>query len=315
MRLPADMPTFLKKILRWHALTLVLLIAVLPQTACAQDLPGYKPVLWEYLKTICAFGPRPPGSPGHRMLQAYIKAVGGKYADEVREQPFTFQKENSTPVSMMNIELVFHGTSRKRPILLGAHYDTRPFADSETDPYSQKFPILGANDGGSGTAVLLALAQYLHAHPPVRPVRLVFFDGEDYGAKFSSDYFLGSKHYAAQLNKKDRGEWPYCVLIIDMVGDKELEIARETYSNENASWLIKMIVESAQKLKVTQFLTQPKHTVRDDHLPFIKIGVPAAVLIDFDYPYWHTLQDTLDKCSPESLFAVFSVVVDAMVKI
>ncbi len=315
MRLPADMPTFLKKILQWHALTLVLLISVLPKTAGAQDLPGYKPILWEYLETICAFGPRPPGSPGHMMLQAYIKAVGGKYADEVREQPFTFQKGNRPPVSMVNIELVFHGTSGKRPILLGAHYDTRPFADSETDPYLRKFPILGANDGGSGTAVLLALAQYLHTHPPERPVRLVFFDGEDYGAKFSSDYFLGSKHYAAQLNKKDRKEWPYCVLIIDMVGDRELEIARETYSAENASWLLKLITESAQKLKVTQFLTQPKHTVRDDHLPFIQIGIPAAVLIDFDYPYWHTLADTLDKCSPESLFAVFSVVVDALGKI
>jgi Zn-dependent M28 family amino/carboxypeptidase len=143
----------------------------------------------------------------------------------------------------------------------------------------------------------------------------VFFDGEDYGVKFSSDYFLGSKHYAAQLKNKDRKEWPYCVLIIDMVGDKQLQIARETYSAENASWLLKMIDESAQKLKVPQFFNPPKHTVRDDHLPFITIGVPAAVLMDFDYPYWHTLQDTLDKCSPESLFAVFSVVVDVMKRI
>ncbi len=309
------MPSPFSKTSRLIVLVAFLMVSSLPEAAASQDLKGYKPILWEYLETICAFGPRPPGSPGHKKLQAYIKAMGGKYADEVREQPFTFQKGNRPPVSMVNIELVFHGTSGKRPMLLGAHYDTRPFADAETDPYSQKLPILGANDGGSGTAVLLALAQYLHAHPPKRPVRLVFFDGEDYGVKFSNDYFLGSKHYAAQLNKKDRREWPYCVLIIDMVGDKDLEIARETYSNENASWLLKMIVESAQKLKVTQFLTQPKHTVRDDHLPFIKIGVPAAVLIDFDYPYWHTLQDTLDKCSPESLYAVFSVVVDAMKKI
>ncbi len=305
----------LKKTLRWNILLVVLLISVLPKTVGSQDLPGYKPILWEYLEAICAFGPRPPGSPGHMILQAYIKAVGGKYADEVREQEFTFQKPGGPAVEMVNIELVFHGKTKKAPLLLGTHYDTRPFADKEQDPFAQRLPILGANDGGSGTAVLLALAQYLHTHPPERPVRLVFFDGEDYGVVGSSDYFLGSKHYAAQLKNKDRRQWPYCVLIIDMVGDKQLQIIRETYSAENASWLLKMIGESAQKLEVPQFLNQPKQTVRDDHLPFIKIGVPAAVLMDFDYPYWHTLQDTLDKCSPESLFAVFSVVVDAMKKI
>ncbi len=315
MRNSSDMLMILKKTLRWNVLLVVLLISVLPKTVGSQNLPGYKPILWEYLEAICAFGPRPPGSPGHMILQAYIKAVGGKYADEVREQEFTFQKPGQPAVEMVNIELVFHGKTKKAPLLLGTHYDTRPFADKEPDPFAQRLPIVGANDGGSGTAVLLALPQYLHAHPPERPVRLVFFDGEDYGAEGSSDYFLGSKHYAAQLRNKDRREWPYCVLIIDMVGDKQLQIIRETYSAENASWLLKMIDASAQKLKVPQFVNQPKHTVRDDHLPFINIGVPAAVLMDFDYPYWHTLEDTLDKCSPESLFAVFSVVVDAMGKI
>ena len=131
--------------------------------------------------------------------------MGKKYADEIREQIFTFQQPGGPTLDMVNIELVFHGKTKKAPLLLGAHYDTRPFADEEKDPYSQKLPIVGANDGGSGTAVLLALAQYLHAHKPERPVRLVFFDGEDYGAKFSSNYFLGSKHYAAQLEKAKTG--------------------------------------------------------------------------------------------------------------
>jgi Zn-dependent M28 family amino/carboxypeptidase len=292
-----------------------LVVAILPGIAVSGELKGYQQTLWKHLEAVVAVGPRPPGSPALEKLRGYIRSVGKKYADEVREQKFTFQKLGGPSVAMVNIELVFHGKSKKAPLLLGAHYDTRPFADEEKDPYSRQFPIVGANDGGSGTAVLLALAQYLHAHKPGRPVRLVFFDGEDYGVKHSSDYFLGSKHYAAQLKKADRKEWPYCVLIIDMVGDKDLQIVRETYSAENASWLLKMIDESAQKLKVPQFSNQSKVTVRDDHLPFIKIGVPAAVLMDFDYPYWHTLQDTLDKCSPESLFAVFSVVVDAMGKI
>jgi glutaminyl-peptide cyclotransferase len=307
--------SFYSKILQLPVLVVFLVFIILPGAAASGDLKGYKQTLWRHLEAICAFGPRPPGSPALEKLRGYIRSVGKKYADEIREQKFTFQQPGGPTVAMVNIELVFHGKTKKAPLLLGAHYDTRPFADKEPDPFAQQLPILGANDGGSGTAVLLALAQYLHAHPPERPVRLVFFDGEDYGAEGSSDYFLGSKHYAAQLKHADRREWPYCVLIIDMVGDKELQIVRETYSAENASWLLEMIAESAEKLKVSQFLNQPKHTVRDDHLPFIKIDVPAAVLMDFDYPYWHTLQDTLDKCSPESLYAVFSVVVDAMGKI
>jgi glutaminyl-peptide cyclotransferase len=304
----------LHKFIRWSIL-IFSMVAILPGTAASGDLKGYQQTLWKHLEAVVTLGPRPPGSPALEKLRGYIRSVGNKYADEIREQEFTFQLPGGPTVSMVNIELVFHGKNRKAPLLLGAHYDTRPFADKETNPLAQRLPILGANDGGSGTAVLLALAQYLHAHKPERPVRLVFFDGEDYGVEGSSDYFLGSKHYAAQLKNNDRREWPYCVLIIDMVGDRDLEIARETYSVENASWLVAMIVKSAQNLKVPQFLNQPKHTVRDDHLPFINIGVPAAVLMDFDYPYWHTLEDTLDKCSPESLFAVFSVVVDAMGKI
>lgn len=292
-----------------------LLVVLLPGTAISENLKGYQQTLWNHLEAVVAVGPRPPGSPAIKKLRGYIRSVGEKYADEIREQKFTFQKPGQPTIKLINIELVFHGKTKKAPLLVGAHYDTRPFADEEEDPYARKIPIVGANDGGSGTAVLLALAQYLHAHKPERPVRLVFFDGEDYGLKHSSDYFLGSKHYASQLNKADRKEWPYCVLIIDMVGDRDLNIARETYSAENASWLIDLIAKSAKKLKVSQFQNPPKHTVRDDHLPFIKIGVPAAVLMDFDYPYWHTHQDTLDKCSPESLYAVFSVVVDAMGKI
>ena len=308
------MTTFYK-LFGWKILIFLLMITLLPGVVLSQDLKGYQKTLWNHLEAVVAVGPRPPGSPALEKLRNYIRSVGKQYADEIREQKFSFGRRGGPTVAMVNIELVFHGKTKKAPLLLGAHYDTRPFADKEQDTYSQKFPIVGANDGGSGTAVLLAIAQYLHEHKPNRPVRLVFFDGEDYGREGSSDYFLGSKHYAAQLKQKDRREWPYSVLIIDMVGDRELHIARETYSVENASWLIELIAKSAEKLNVAQFRNPPKHTVRDDHLPFIKIGVPAAVVMDFDYPYWHTLQDTLDKCSSESLYAVFSVVVDAMGKI
>jgi acetylornithine deacetylase/succinyl-diaminopimelate desuccinylase-like protein len=176
------LPPFYSKAFRLLVLVVFLGFIALPGTAVSGDLKGYQQTLWKHLEAICAIGPRPPGSPALEKLRGYIRSVGKKYADEIREQKFTFQKPGGPAVAMVNIELVFYGKTKKAPLLLGAHYDTRPFADEEDDPYSRKFPILGANDGGSGTAVLLALAQYLHAHKPERPVRLVFFDGEDYGA-------------------------------------------------------------------------------------------------------------------------------------
>jgi Zn-dependent M28 family amino/carboxypeptidase len=188
---------------------------------------------------------------------------------------------------MVNLELQFAGTKGGAPILIGSHFDTRPFADQETDPEKQIQPIIGANDGGSSTALLLGLAHYLFQHPPPRPIHLVFFDGEDYGASGSGLNLLGSTHYAQSLFKQDRKSWPHWVLVIDMIGDKDLQIFKETYSLKSSGRFLDKIYSIAEKKKIT-------------------------VLIDFDYPYWHTLEDTLDKCSPESMISVFSVVTEAI---
>ncbi|NIS85614.1 MAG: M28 family peptidase [Nitrospinaceae bacterium] len=301
-----------KNIFPGRILAAALILTVWCGPGEARELEGYSKILWDHLEAICALGPRPPGSAAHQKLQDYIKAVGRQYADSFREQKFSFTGATRPKIPLTNIELVFNGTTRQAPLVLGAHYDTRPFADKEEDPYSSEFPIPGANDGGSGTAVLLALAQYLHANPPQRPVRLVFFDGEDYGFEFTNEYFLGSKYYARQLLKQDKAEWPEAVVIIDMVGDKDLEIFKEKNSLKNAPRLLNVFFETARRLKVPQFNQEVGRAVLDDHISFLKIGIPAAVLIDIHYPYWHTLADTLDKCSPESLFAVFLVVVEGM---
>ena len=145
----------------------------------AQEETDYKVRLWDHLKQVVGFGPRPPGSLGHANLRQYIKMVGAKYADSVRELPFTYPADNGETLIMHNLEFNFEGRDGGRPIILGAHYDTRRFADEDADPANRELPIVGANDGGSGTAELLALAQYFKEHPPRRPVRLVFFDGED----------------------------------------------------------------------------------------------------------------------------------------
>ena len=272
------------------------------------DSKKYSRIIWNYLETLCAFGPRNPGSEGYRETLDLIRKVGEKYADQVVEQPFLVRTPEGTQ-AMTNLEFRFHGTQGGAPILIGSHFDTRPFADEDPDPANRSEPILGANDGGSGTAILLGLAQYLNQHPVTRPVHLVFFDGEDFGAKGSGLNLLGSTYYAQELAKKERAKWPYWVLVIDMVGDKDLQIFKETHSLKGSSSFLDKIYAVARDQGVKSLKEETKYTIFDDHYPFHQMGIPSTVLIDFDYPHWHTLRDTLDKCSIESMISIFSVVV------
>lgn len=291
---------------------LLAVLLLIPAKGGSDELQSYSPTLWTHLEILCSFGARNPGSPGHLETRQYIKQIGQKFADKVVEQAFNYRTVENKQLRLLNIELRFEGKEGGRPILLGAHYDTRPFADEDPDPKLRNKPILGANDGGSGTAVLLALAQYLHENKPRKPVRLVFFDGEDYGQKLSGEYFLGSTWYAAQVNNSAKSDWPLCVLVIDMVGDQDLEIYKEINSVKSAPSLVDLIFSVAERKGVQQFNPKTKYSIRDDHIPFLQMGIPSAVLIDFDYPHWHKQEDTLDKCSEESLFAVFSVVAEAL---
>ncbi len=281
----------------------------LPGFGNTLDSEKYPRVIWNYLETLCAFGPRNLGSEGYRKTLDLIRKVGEKYADQVMEHPFSVRTSMSTSVDMVNLELRFEGTQGGAPILIGAHFDTRPFADEDPDPANWSEPILGANDGGSGTAILLGLAQYLNQHPVARPVHLVFFDGEDFGAKGSGLKLLGSTYYAQQLVKEKKAEWPYWVLVIDMVGDKDLEIFKESHSLKGSASFLDRIYRVAKDQGIQSLNEKMKYTIYDDHYPFHRMGIPSTVLIDFDYPYWHTLEDTLDKCSIESMFSIFSVVV------
>ena len=276
------------------------------------DAQKYSRIVWNYLETLCAFGPRNLGSEGYRETLNLIRKVGEKYADAVIEQPFLVKTSATTSKAMVNLELRFHGTQGGQPILIGAHFDTRPYADEDPNPEKWSQPILGANDGGSGTALLLGLAQYLNQHPVARPVHLVFFDGEDFGAKGSGLNLLGSTFYAQQLLKLEKTQWPYWVLIVDMVADKDLQIFKETFSVKGSARFLDKIYRVAKKQEVHTLKDEKKYTIYDDHYPFHKMGIPATVLIDFDYPHWHTLADTLDKCSIENLSSIFSVVLETI---
>ena len=193
--------------------------------------------------------------------------------------------------------------------MLCAHWDSRPISDMDPDSSKRELPILGANDGASGVAVLLEMSRLLKDHRPPVGVDLVFFDGEDYGTdKWPGGWFLGSKYFADNLG----GYRPRLALLIDMIGDKNLQIYREGISQEYAGDLNDYIWNTAADLGARDFIDEVRDTISDDHVPLLSKGIKSIDIIDFDYPYWHTQEDTPDKCSAESLGEVGRVLTAAI---
>jgi len=258
------------------------------------------------LREQCALGPRYPGSPGHAEIQRYLREKLAGYGATVSEQRFEVVLSTGDTLRLTNIIGAFRPDARTR-ILLGAHYDTRPRADREREPANRSKPILGANDGASGVAVLCEVARLLGASKPPVGVDIVFFDGEDYGEEGRSrDYLLGSRHCASRL----AGARPSAVIVIDMVGERDARFQREGFSEAASAPLNARVFGIAEKLGVPNFAPGEGPSIIDDHLPFIQAGLPAIDIIDFEYPFWHTLDDTPDKCSSESLSAVGRVLVE-----
>jgi Zn-dependent M28 family amino/carboxypeptidase len=180
-------------------------------------------------------------------------------------------------------------------IILGAHYDSRMFADNDPNPANHTKPVPAANDGASGVAVLLELARTLPKDSV--PTWLVFFDAEDNGQIAGWDWLLGSREFV-----KHNVIQPRAVVVIDMIGDANLNIYKEQNSNTD---LTDEIWSTAGRLGYgSNFIAQYKYSMEDDHTPFLEAGIPAVDIIDFDYPYWHTTADTPDKVSAASLEAV-----------
>lgn len=206
-------------------------------------------------------------------------------------------QERNVEVELTNIIASFYPEKRRR-LLLCAHWDTRPFADRDPDTSLRAQPILGANDGASGVAVLLELSRIISQSEPAWGVDMVLFDGEDGGQEGDVEGFcLGSKYFA-----RNRGSYrPEFGILLDMIGDEDLTVYREGYSSRHAPRYVDLIWSAAKDLGLSCFNDSVKHVVYDDHVPLLSAGIPAVDLIDFDYPFWHTTSDTPDKCSPESL--------------
>jgi glutaminyl-peptide cyclotransferase len=258
---------------------------------------------YRYLKEQCAFGPRVAESEAHAKALAYFLAHFRGLGFRAEPQPFVHTDlATGRKVPMANVIVTIPGRDpKRRPVLFCAHWDSRPRADQEASEMLAHQPILGANDGASGVAVLMELANGLKKKAPAQTVYLALFDGEDYGKEGSLDeYFLGSRYFAAN---PPAGGLEYA-LLLDMVGDKDLHIPIEQNSMRQSPELVRRIWARANELGLSQFEARPGPAVWDDHMPLQEKGIPAVDLIDFDYRPWHTQGDTPDKCSAGSLGAV-----------
>ncbi len=263
---------------------LIPLLLVLVCVACGSAAPRTfdGKAAYDHVLRQCELGPRPTGSEANRAAADYITAELKALGWTVETQEFTYR---DTPVRN-----IIGRTGEGPVVLLGAHYDTRRSADRE-DPSR---PVLGANDGASGVAVLLELARALDRDRLRHQVWLAFFDAEDNGLLDGWEWCVGSAYMAAHLTVE-----PEAVVIVDMVGDADQQLYLEYNSDPT---LQTRLWELAATLGYTNtFIPEYRLSVYDDHIPFVERGIPAVDIIDFDYSYWHTTQDTPDKVSPDSL--------------
>jgi len=270
---------------------------------------------YRYLKQLCEIGPRVAGSEANGRQRKLVADHFAKMGGNVREQKF----HAAHPLTGKRVEMAnLIGSwqpDRNQRVVIGAHYDTRPRPDEETDPERLKLPFLGANDGASGVALLMEIAHHLAELVTPLGVDLVLFDGEElvYGNNpRAGEYFLGSKYFAqVYADQVDRRRTPVryvAGMVLDMVGGKNLQINQEPNSLNLAPDLVREVWAIASRLEARSFRFREGREVLDDHLALNNVGIPAIDIIDFDYPYWHKADDLPENCSADSLAEVGRVV-------
>lgn len=235
-----------------------------------------------------AMGPRTPGSAGHAQVREWMRT-------ELENTGWLVEVHEAERLGHPIYNIIAKKGGELPQIILAAHYDTRFISDHDPVETKRSEPVPGANDGASGVAVLLELARILP--DDTVPVWLVFFDAEDNGRIEGWDWILGSRAFVEEIPVR-----PRAVIIVDMVGDADLNLYYERNSDVT---LRAEIWKTAERLGYGDiFIPSEKHSMLDDHTPFLEKGIPAVDIIDFDYPYWHTTEDTADKVSADSLKAV-----------
>jgi len=275
-----------------------LALALVTGAALAASPKFDEAAAFKHLERLVAIGPRVAGTPAGARARDYIVAEARKIPGaKVEARPFEASTPDG-PMSMANVVAVLPG-ARPDVIMVAGHYDTKLF---------REFRFVGANDGGSSAALLLELGRGLAGVSRRYTYWLVWFDGEEArGAWTATDSLYGSRQMATELAKA--GRLPRAMILVDMIGDRDLSINRETHS---AAWLTDIIWDTAARLGHGRHFARELMPVEDDHVPFLKVGVPATLLIDFSYPPWHTAEDTVDKVSAQSLGVVGEVLLESL---
>jgi glutaminyl-peptide cyclotransferase len=293
-------------------LALTSLVLILPEsTPLASQSGQLSPSLdgnaaYRHVEKLVSFGPHPPGSAGIANVQAYLTSQLQRMGLQIEQQVF-LASTPAGPVSMKNISAKIPGRT-DQIVIIGSHYD------SKLTPGNV---FVGANDGGSSTGLLLELARGLTRQKGGCTYWVVFFDGEEALQKWSADDSLyGSKYFASSLRLKGLTRQIKAMILLDMVGDKDLVLEQD---NASTSWLVDLMQQSARELGYGTHISPHQTAMEDDHIPFIQAGIPAVDLIDFSYGfnnlYWHTSNDTLDKISPRSLKITGDIVLRMLEKL
>lgn len=275
-----------------------------PAPAAATAFDGAR--AWAHLERLVAFGPRPSGSAALGETRAYITRELAAIGLTVQGQRFTA----ATPLGPVEMENLIVRIPGRRPdrILLTGHYDTKRMQNAR---------FVGASDGGSSAAFLLEAARVLKARPGEFTYELVWFDGEEAtcrdwnecGSATAPDNTYGSRYYVEAARKAGVLPSLKAMILVDMIGDRDLQVRRDSNS---ATWLNDLVWAAADRLGHGLIFVPDATTIEDDHIAFVKAGVSSIDIIDLDYPYWHTPDDTLDKVSQRSLQIVGDVVITAL---
>jgi Zn-dependent M28 family amino/carboxypeptidase len=261
---------------------------------------------WDHLRRITAIGPRPAGSPAIIQTRAYLKAQLAAAGVRVAEQAWDDQTPLG-PIHMVNLIATIPGARTDRLVISG-HYDTKLF---------RNLRFVGANDGGSSAALLLELARVLEARRNPLTIELLFLDGEEAvclnwdecGKPNAPDNTYGSRHYVAVGQQHGTLGGIKAHILVDMVGDRDLRLKRDLNSTP---WLTDLVWAAAKRQKLDAYFVPATTQIEDDHLPFLKAGVPSVDVIDLEFDAWHTANDTLEAVSARSLQVVGDVILAAL---
>jgi glutaminyl-peptide cyclotransferase len=277
------------------------LLVLLAPTSAAPQFDSAR--AWEHLRQLVSIGPRPAGSPAIEEARKYIKSELAKSGLTATEQAWT----DETPIGkvrMVNLIATIPGARKDRLVIAG-HYDTKLF---------RQFRFVGANDGGSSAAFLLEFARALKARTNALTVELLFLDGEEaFNPQWAgTDNTYGSRHYVDASRRDGSLTRIKALVLVDMIGDRDLRILRD---GNSTPWLTEVIWEAARARNLDDHFSRDQTVIEDDHVPFVRAGVPSVDIIDLDYPAWHTSADTLDAVSARSLQVIGDVLMAALPRI